>query len=442
MAPLIMTLVGGSDGLTDLDEYENQTDPNLSDADNDGLLDGAVNIHGTSPIDPDTDRDEMPDLWEVNNNLDPFSAEDLMGDPDRDRIGNFYEYIYSTDPNTNTSTPLATIYLDPSSPGGDGSLTNAFNTIQDALNIATNYDIIQLADGTYIGTGNKNLTFPGLPLMLISKNGPANCVIDCEASGGGFRFQNGEDKRSVVRGVTVRNGNGPGLFFSGSNPIIQACIITENSETYGGGLYCSGASPTFQNCVIARNQASFQGGGVYSHLSNPKIENYIIVENNAPFGGGGGIYTSISTLLIQSSILWSNGPYQVFGNAPQPVITYSDVQDGWAGEGNINLNSEWIPGSYHLKANSPCIDAGDSSSNVLLLDIDRETRWDDPSHANAVSIVDMGADEFVDVDMDGLADVWEVQYFSHITNAIPTADPDGDTCNNLCEYEGGTDPTP
>lgn len=58
---------------------------------------------------------------------------------------------------------------------------------------------------------------------------------------------------------------------------------------------------------------------------------------------------------------------------------------------------------------SPCIDAG--VSNSILLDISGESRWDDPNHANVVSIWDIGADEFVDADADGMADAWEVEQF-------------------------------
>jgi hypothetical protein len=46
----------------------------------------------------------------------------------------------------------------------------------------------------------------------------------------------------------------------------------------------------------------------------------------------------------------------------------------------------------------------------------------------------------VDADGNGINDDWEVRYFGHI-GVDPTADPDGDNCNNLCEFLSGTDPT-
>ena len=87
------------DNLTNLQEYQNDTDPNDSDSDNDGLTDGQeVNIYSTDPNDSDSDNDGMPDGWEVNNSLNPL-LNDSSGDPDSDYLANLQEYQNSTDPN-------------------------------------------------------------------------------------------------------------------------------------------------------------------------------------------------------------------------------------------------------------------------------------------------------------------------------------------------------
>jgi subtilisin family serine protease len=55
------------DGLIDLHEFENSTDPTNEDSDSDGLTDGdEVNTHGADPNDPDTDGDGLTDGEEVN----------------------------------------------------------------------------------------------------------------------------------------------------------------------------------------------------------------------------------------------------------------------------------------------------------------------------------------------------------------------------------------
>ena len=47
---------------------------------------------------------------------------------------------------------------------------------------------------------------------------------------------------------------------------------------------------------------------------------------------------------------------------------------------------------------------------------------------------------------DGIPDDWRLQYFGHIEPDVSDQsrsqdDPDGDGCDNLCEFQAGTDPT-
>lgn len=64
------------DGMTDLQEYRNRTNPNMS----------------------DTDMDGMPDDWEDLYGLDPNDDSDADGDLDGDGLNNYDEYQNSTDP--------------------------------------------------------------------------------------------------------------------------------------------------------------------------------------------------------------------------------------------------------------------------------------------------------------------------------------------------------
>jgi hypothetical protein len=74
--PLIVDFMNDADGdgLANLGEYNQTTDPCNNDTDGDGLIDGdEVNVHGTNPLDTDTDGDRMPDGWEVDYGLNPLS---------------------------------------------------------------------------------------------------------------------------------------------------------------------------------------------------------------------------------------------------------------------------------------------------------------------------------------------------------------------------------
>src|SRR5689334_7293636 len=67
-----------------------------------------------------------------------------------------------------------------------------YPTIQDGINAAANSDVVIVADGTYTGTGNKNLDFGGKAITVRSQSGdPTKCIIDCQNSirSRGFIFQ-------------------------------------------------------------------------------------------------------------------------------------------------------------------------------------------------------------------------------------------------------------
>jgi len=108
-------------------------------------------------------------------------------------------------------------------------------------------------------------------------------------------------------------------------------------------------------------------------------------------------------------------------------VTYSDIQGGWEGVGNIDADplfvdpdgpdddpNTWGDNDYHLSPGSPCIDAGcnggvphdaadldddDDTDEITPLDLDGEGRFfDDPdtpdSGCGCPPLVDMGAYEF------------------------------------------------
>jgi hypothetical protein len=200
---------------------------------------------------------------------------------------------------------------------------------------------------------------------------------------------------------------------AGFPPSIVSCIVAGNTAiTNGGGVSAIGG--TVQNCTISDNSTGGAGGGLFC-ASNTTVRNTIIYGNAAP-----------------SSFNVATGDA---GN----VFSYSCVSPLLPGTGNIT-NAPQLTPSYHLKSTSPCIDAG-TDSNAPPTDIDGETRWDDPRHSNVVSIVDIGADEFVDTDLDNMADHWETEVFGSVTNRDGTADGDNDDLNDLAEYNNSTTPT-
>jgi hypothetical protein len=53
-------------------------------------------------------------------------------------------------------------------------------------------------------------------------------------------------------------------------------------------------------------------------------------------------------------------PFQVAGNLA--TISFTDVQEGFTGQGNANANPLFIDSDYRLSPESVCVDAGDPAA--------------------------------------------------------------------------------
>ncbi len=185
-------------------------------------------------------------------------------------------------------------------------------TIQAGIDASVNGDTVLVADGVYMGVGNKNLDYGGRAIRVLSEGGPEVCIIDCENDGRGFYFHNGETADSVLEGVKIQNGltarGGAVLCEMGSSPLFQACVFQDNtawtvSDTDGGGaVYNLGSSPTFIDCQFLANHAEanarFAGGGAMRNQSgsSPVLRGCLFSGNSATGPGlstSGAMYNSV-----------------------------------------------------------------------------------------------------------------------------------------------------
>ena len=101
--------------------------------------------------------------------------------------------------------------------------------------------------------------------------------------------------------------------------------------------------------------------------------------------------------MLVNTILWGDVPNEMSGDG-SPTVTYSDIQGGYAGEGNIDVEPLWVDpdnGDFHLSGDSPCIDAGTNDAPYLPeYDFEGDPRIID-GDGDGTAIVDMGIDEFV-----------------------------------------------
>jgi parallel beta-helix repeat protein len=164
-------------------------------------------------------------------------------------------------------------------------------------------------------------------------------------------------------------------FANSSSASITNCTITGNTVEWGGaGIEFENSSPTVTNCIISNNTATSNGGGIRCRLnSSPTITNCTISNNTA--GGGGGMYIQTnSSPAVTNSILWADAPEEISVETGTITVTYSDIQGGWEGIGNIDADPLFVgAGDYHLTVGSPSIDAG-TSDDAPGTDIEGTTR--------------------------------------------------------------------
>ncbi|MEY4539001.1 MAG: hypothetical protein RLZZ306_758 [Bacteroidota bacterium] len=244
-------------------------------------------------------------------------------------------------------------------------------------------------DGFTIRDGNSNYTPPSSIIYPSS-----NVLPVSNNDGGGIALDNASSP--TIANCKILNNKaiiGAGIFATNnSTPAVINCVIMGNESTFGGGVYHLSSNGDYKNVLIAGNKAI--GGGMYNNISNPTLTNVTIAGNG---GTNGGIFNSASNPVVKNSIVWGNiGPF----NDTQSTVTYSIVEGGYTGIGNLNLNPQLISispfglspnvsGDYQLTNTSPAIDAGNNGA-ITLTDKDLIGNL---RRFNG-GIVDMGAYEF------------------------------------------------
>ena len=321
-----------------------------------------------------------------------------------------------------------------------------YDYIQHALCDANDGDVIVAQPDRY----EEKLGFAGKGVTVRSADPNDPAVVESTvlaSTGNTVSFIAGEQAGSVLRGFTIEGGY-QGVLCNSASPTVTQCTIrgsagagvklldqggltithcrivangaagVEWTSTVEGRVLRQGETTIGNSLIAANGAAGVQGG-------KPKLTNCTIVENQGP-----GI--SATTATVTNSILYFNNQgttgVQIEGN--RTVATYSDVQGGRDGEGNIDADPlfvalgrwtdaggaasqaaalgdrrGWVAGDYHLQsqgwrwnaedrswtsdnATSPCIDAGDPASALLSEPL---TAPNDTAGAVINQRIDMGA---------------------------------------------------
>jgi serine protease len=185
-------------------------------------------------------------------------------------------------------------------------------TIQAAINVAVNGDVIVVAPGTC----PENINFLGKAIRVNSAQGPKVTIIDGGKAASVVTFANGETSKSVLSGFTLQNGvnslEGGGIAVS-SNPTISGNIITHNTGCNGGGgIGIAFASPVIRGNSITNNaqgpcSGGIGGGGISVRgAGSPQIVGNTIQNNTWPGNGGGISLFAAGTPTISNNIIKGN----------------------------------------------------------------------------------------------------------------------------------------
>ena len=119
----------------------------------------------------------------------------------------------------------------------------------------------------------------------------------------------------------------------------------------------------------------------------------------------GGIYALNASPVVTNTIVYGNVGNSIVASGGTVVTTYSNIQDGFAGEGNLNVDPLFVNaagGDFHLQSGSPCIDRGRDTSGAIYgevsTDFEGDTRgFDGPGlEPEQAARYDIGADEYTD----------------------------------------------
>ena len=253
-------------------------------------------------------------------------------------------------------------------------------------------------------------------------------------------------------------------YVGGLNVLDSVFDLSDSLGRTGGLVFFDANSVLISRCAFKRCSV-----GVECHISQhspAEVENCLFLDNALALDTGyGPVLVSRCTFSrnrwaatsatpdyrqqFRDCIVWGNEEGNILevrkgypDDVYAPEITFSDVQGGYPGRGNIDadpmffLPSEDGP-DFHLCAASPCIDAGDPFSDYSNEPEPNGGRVNMGAYGNTWEAT---TSELVDTDGDNMRDDWEIEHFGNL-DRNGFGDADGDGLNDREEYRHLSDPS-
>lgn len=237
---------------------------------------------------------------------------------------------------------------------------------------------------TISGNSTSGIYGPGGGIFCAGNSNPtisSNIINGNSASdrGGGISCY---ESSPLITSNTIRDntgGDGAGIHFEISNSSIDGNIISNNVASDGAGILCESSTLELRNNIINDNSASLGenciGGGINCRNSDLTIVNNTLYNNLANDYGGGISCNEGSNLEGSNNILWANtssNGSQIYTFGGTIGFSYSDIEGGWEGEGNIDCDPQFCgpdTGNFYLDFNSCCVGAGQNGEDIGALGV-------------------------------------------------------------------------
>jgi hypothetical protein len=226
-----------------------------------------------------------------------------------------------------------------------------FNSIQEAIDAASDGDEILVASGTY----QESLTI-NKDVHLRSADGPDSTIVETAGNGRVLTvIEGGTTSSATIEGFTIRGGTvsteGGRPLLTGTSATILGNIIEDNVACDGAGIAVVGGSPRIEGNIIRYNYrkgctGGSGGGGIYLRTAGSAVVIKNVIENNTITGGpGGGVSLNAagSTLILNNIIRFNDSTTSGGGlyirNASNPDLVQNLVY------GNTSTNGggiDWL----------------------------------------------------------------------------------------------------
>lgn len=179
------------------------------------------------------------------------------------------------------------IYVKNDTKDGDGSEEKPFGDLKSAISIASDGDTIIVANGSYSGVNNSNLSISQSGLTIKAAEGASPSITGSSAR----RIFSLTGSNIVLQGLFLTSGKvnsdyGGGVLIASDGVTIKNCTFYNCKAFYGGAVFISGNNVVIDDCEFKSNTAYdsklTRGGAIYI---NGGYENILV--NNSRFGVNG-----------------------------------------------------------------------------------------------------------------------------------------------------------